>query len=602
MHSISYRDITITGGFWQAMQRRNHEVTMPAVLARFEETGRMAAFRCEKTWPEGQKPHFFWDSDVAKWLEAAAYILQKQFDPVLEQAVEDIVALIEKNQGADGYFNIYFTVVEPEMRWQNRDWHELYCAGHLLEAAVAYYEATGRDQFLNCMRKYADYIERVFMIEQSANFVTPGHEEIELALVRLWRCTGEARYLQLSKFFINQRGNNNKDKSIGGEPRYAQNHLPVREQTTAEGHAVRATYLYCAMADLAMELNDEGLLNACRALFENITQKRMYVTGGVGSTHRGEAFTIDYDLPNETAYAETCAAIGLSLFCRRMSTIEPEGRYADAAERAIYNGFLSGISEDGTAFFYENPLEIHPALRHKDTARPDSRERFPITRRQKVFSCSCCPPNAARFIASFGDFLFSRNESTLYVHHYACASVGNIEMTTEYPADGSVSLRLRGMAGKRVALRIPGWCGDFTCSAPVEMDRGYCYVNIPNEDFALKLNLKMLPRLVHAHPRVYNNAGRAAVMRGPIVYCMEGLDNGENLRALSIAPGTEFTGGFDLLACDGYRLEESAALYSSAPPECVPQRLRFIPYYRFANRSESEMAVWVRCESTASQE
>ena len=365
MRPISYHDVEITGGFWQNMQRRNREATMPAVLARFEETGRMVAFRCEKTWPEGKKPHFYWDSDVAKWLEAAAYILQKQPNPVLEQAAEKIISLIEQNQGADGYFNIYFTTVEPEMRWRNRDWHELYCAGHLIEAAVAYYEATGRDRFLNCMRKYASYIERVFMIERSAAFATPGHEEIELAIVRLWRCTGEKRWLRLSEFFVNQRSNNPKDKPVCGEPRYAQDHLPAREQVTAEGHAVRAMYLYCAMADLAEDLRDEGLLNACRALFENITQKRMYVTGGVGSTHRGEAFTIDYDLPNETAYAETCAAVGLALFCRRMSAIEPDSRYADAAERLIYEstdkppvskanpgfvGYYSGVTHRHLAF------------------------------------------------------------------------------------------------------------------------------------------------------------------------------------------------------------------------------------------------------------
>ena len=588
MHAISYRDIEITGGFWQAMQRRNREATMPAVLERFRETGRFAAFRCEKTWPEGQRPHYFWDSDVAKWMEAAAYILQKGPDPDLERVVEETVALIEKNQGADGYFNIHFTVADPDMRWQNRSAHELYCAGHLIEAAVAYYEATGRDRFLNCMIKYAAYIERVFMLEQSAAFVTPGHEEIEMALVRLWRCTGEARWLALSEFFVNQRGCNDKDKPVNGEPRYAQNHLPVREQTTAEGHAVRAVYLYCAMADLAMELNDAGLLNACRTLFENITQKRMYITGGVGSTHQGEAFTIDYDLPNETAYAETCAAIGLALFCRRMSALEPDARYADAAERAVYNGFLSGVSEDGTAFFYENPMEIHPDIRCRG-------ERFPLARRQKIFSCSCCPPNVVRFVASFGDFLFSRSESTLYVHHFACARTDGVEMATDYPAGGHVSLRLRGMAGKRAALRIPGWCGDFACAVPGILNRGYYYVNIPDDNFSLELKFEMPVRLVYANPRVYENIGRAAVTRGPIVYCMESADNGENLRALSIAPGAVFTGGFDLLECEGWRLEAHDTLYSHEPPRKTPQKLRFIPYYRFANREAGEMLVWVGC-------
>jgi len=596
MIPIGYRDIAVTGGFWGELQRRNRERTMPAVEARFRETGRFDAFRFGTAWPEGWQPHIYWDSDVAKWMEAAAYILQKAPDPRLEQSVEELIDLIGKNQGADGYFNIHFTVVAPEMRWQNRDWHELYCAGHLIEAAVAYYEATGRDRFLHCMLKYAAYIEKVFMIEGSAAFATPGHEEIELALVRLYRCTGDARWLRLSQWFVEQRGNNGKDKPIGGVPCYAQNHLPAREQTEAMGHAVRATYLYCAMADLALETGDEGLLNACRALFRNITEKRMYITGGVGSTHRGEAFTVDYDLPNETAYAETCAAIGLALFARRMSALEPDSRYADAAERAIYDGFLSGISEDGTAFFYENPLEIHPALRHRDTCRPDN-ERYPITQRQKVFRCSCCPPNVVRFVASLADFLFTRDGDTLYVHHYACARTAQIDMATEYPREGEIALRLRGMAGGRVALRIPGWCENYHCSAAETLGRGYCYVDIPSDDFSLELRLEMPARLVYANPRAYENIGRAAVTRGPVVYCLEAVDNGENLRALSIAAGACFTGGFDILECDGHRLEAPDALYAAEAPKRLPQRLRFIPYYRFANRGESEMAVWIRAES-----
>jgi len=595
---ISYRDIDITGGFWRETQRRNRDVTVPAVLERFRETGRFDAFRCETRWPEGKKPHYFWDSDVAKWIESAAYLLQRESDPLLEQAVEETVALIEKNQWADGYFNIYFTVVEPEGRWKNRDCHELYCAGHLIEAAVAYYEATGRRRLLDCMLRYAAHIERVFVLEGNAAFRTPGHEEIELALVRLYRCTEDERWLRLSQWFVEQRGRDGAD--VAARPdwmraSYNQSHLPAREQATAEGHAVRAMYLYCAMADLAAECGDTGLADACRALFGNITQRRMYVTGGVGSSRHGEAFTVDYDLPGETAYSETCAAIGLALFCRRMSALEPDGRYADTAERAIYNGLLSGVSQDGAAFFYENPLEIHPALRRKDASVRDN-ERLPITRRQQVFGCSCCPPNITRFIASFGDFLFSKDNDTLYVHHYACARTEQVEMATEYPREGNISLKLRGMAGRRVALRIPGWCGEFTCSMPGELDRGYFYVTIPSDEFALELNLEMPPRLVFAHPRVYENIGRAAVTRGPVVYCMESVDNGENLRALSIAPGAAFTGGFNMLECGGYRLEEPAALYSFDMPKRAPQKLRFIPYFRFANRGESEMAVWVRAE------
>ena len=477
---ISYREIEITGGFWRELQTRNREVTVPAVLERFRETGRFDAFTFPTAWPEGRKPHYFWDSDVAKWIESAAYILQKGPNPLLEQAVEEVVARIEKNQGKDGYFNIYFTVVDPEGRWKNRDAHELYCAGHLIEAAVAYYEATGRDRFLNCMLKYAAHIEKVFMIDGSAAFRTPGHEEIELALVRLARCTEDARWLRLSQWFVERRGRDPED--VAARPdwmraSYNQSHLPARMQTTAEGHAVRAMYLYCAMADLAAQYDDAGLAAACRALFENITQKRMYITGGVGSSRHGEAFTVDYDLPNETAYSETCAAIGLALFCRRMSALEPDGRYADAAERAVYNGLLSGVSQDGGAFFYENPLEIHPALRGRDSSVRNG-EHFPITRRQRVFGCSCCPPNLTRFIASFADFLFTQDGNTLYVHHYADARTEQIEMRTEYPREGRVALRLRGMAGRRAALRIPGWCENFHCGAAGTLNRGYYYLDI----------------------------------------------------------------------------------------------------------------------------
>jgi len=585
---IGCRDIDITGGFWHQMQQRNREVTVPAVRARFLETGRFDALDFSTPWAEGKKPHIFWDSDIAKWLEAAAYILQKESDPQLEQAVEEALSLIEKNQGEDGYFNSYFITVEPEKRWQNRDAHELYCAGHLIEAAVAYYEATGRDRFLNCMLRYAAYIEKVFVSEDSAAFQTPGHEEIELALVKLHRCTGDERWLRLAQFFIDQRGANDKDKPIyNAKPSYCQSHLPVREQATAEGHAVRATYLYCAMADLALECGDEGLAQACRALFGNITERRMYITGGLGSSHHGEAFTFDCDLPNETAYSETCASIGLALFARRMIALEPDGRYADTAERAIYNCVLAGVSEDGRAFFYENPLEIHPDIRKRG-------ERFPTTKRKEVFDCSCCPPNVARFIASFAEFLFTREGDTVFVHHYASANTDCVEMTTEYPRDGKIDLKVRGM--KRLALRIPGWCEAFECSAPGKLDRGYYYIDVPAGELALTLTLDMPVRLVYADARVYENIGRAAVTRGPVVYCMEGIDNGTNLRALSIAPEAHFIGGFDLLECDGYRLEEREALYASEPPQRVPQRLRFIPYYRYANRGENEMAVWVRAE------
>ena len=316
MNNLSFCQVEIKRGFWERMQMLNRKFTIYSVWERFKETGRFDAFKFD--WKEGlpNKPHIYWDSDVAKWIEGVSYILEKEPDSALEKAVDEIVDLIEKHQDENGYFNIYFTVCHPEKRFQKRTEHELYCAGHLMEAAVAYYNATKKDRFLKAMCRYADHIELVFVKNKSAAFITPGHEEIELALVKLYHCTGEIRYLELAKFFVDQRGlrdENALESNPEGIPQYydsvnrrnCQSHIPVREQATAEGHCVRACYLYSAMADLAKIYADQGLLNACKKIFENITQKRMYITGGIGSSYVGEAFTIDYDLPNKNAYAET---------------------------------------------------------------------------------------------------------------------------------------------------------------------------------------------------------------------------------------------------------------------------------------------------------
>ncbi len=296
---VNHKDVFLDDGFWWHKQELINEKTIYAVMDRFKETGRFDAFKFD--WKEGQpnQPHCFWDSDIAKWMESVAYILEKKEDPTLEATVDELVDLIEANQDENGYFNIFYTVIEPHNRWKNRSGHELYTAGHLIEAAIAYYYATGKDKFLRLMCKFADHIEQVFKINQSATFATPGHEEIELALVKLYRCTQETRYLELAKFFVDNRGCNTKDQFDSWvNSKYTQSHLPVREQTTAEGHAVRAVYLYSGMADLALEYNDTALFNACHTIFDNIINKRMYITGGIGSTQVGEAFTIDYDLPN----------------------------------------------------------------------------------------------------------------------------------------------------------------------------------------------------------------------------------------------------------------------------------------------------------------
>ena len=316
MKRVDFSSVKINGGFWKQKQDLIRETTIKAVYNRFKESGRIDAFNLDS----GIEAHFFWDSDVAKWIESVAYLTSEKREPRLESIVDEIIDNIEKYQDECGYYNIYHMTIAPEKRLKIRDNHELYCLGHLIEAGVAYYNATGKDKLLKLMCKYTDYVEKRFKIDKDTDFETPGHEEIELALVRLYEATGEKRYLDLSKYFVDERGNH-EGLADWTDFMYNQSHLPVREQKTAEGHAVRAVYLYCAMADLALKYNDEGLKNACITLFDNITTKRMYITGGIGSSAFGEAFTVDYDLPNLMAYTESCAAIGLALFAHRMLLI-----------------------------------------------------------------------------------------------------------------------------------------------------------------------------------------------------------------------------------------------------------------------------------------
>lgn len=626
--SISYSKVNITEGFWQRRQQINNQKTVYAVYNRFLETGRIDAFKF--AWKPGDpnKPHFFWDSDVAKWMEGVAYIynstkgkeLMKK-DEELVRKVDELVDLIEKNQDESGYFNIYFTVVEPENRWKIRTAHELYCAGHLIEAAVAYYEATGKRKFLDLMCKYADHIEKVFKKERSANFITPGHEEIELALVRLYRATGERRYLELAKFFIDERGKDDPSKYYEfANAKYAQDHLPVREQHTAEGHAVRATYLYSAMADIAYEYNDEQLFDCCRKIFRDIMNKKMYITGGIGSSHNGESFTIPYDLPNITAYSESCAGIGLALFAWRMLNIDADSCYSDVIERIMYNVLLSSVSLDGESFFYENPLEVIPSLLTRDTSLKKQMSRFPAIQRSHVFSCSCCPPNILRFISSIGNLIYTYDDKTVFVHQYIASETKftikgkNVQIIqqTDYPNDGKITLSITGMEGRKLAVRIPYWCKNYKIERDnVEITekpiKGYVYIDCNNEFTTVSITFDMHPRLFEASPNVQVNSGRVALQRGPIVYCLEAIDNGKNIRDISIDKNTNFTIKYDdyfgtcIIEAEGYRRDESKyeMLYQPidfANNKKLKQKLKFIPYYAFANRGISEMIIWILVE------
>ena len=605
--NLTYDKIDITGGFWQETQTLIRETTIWNVYKRFSDTGRFEAFKLD--WKEGMpnKPHYFWDSDVAKWLESVAYLTKKKREPELERIVDEVVDDIERGRMKDGYFNIYFQLFAPESRFTDRGRHELYCAGHLIEAAVAYDEATGKRKFLDLMEDYARYIKKVFMDEQTAAFDSPGHEEIELALVKLYDHTKNRDWLDLALFFINTRGSQAKLPEGDDYHRGTniQDHLPVREQFTAEGHAVRACYLYCAMADLALRENDEGLRNACDKLFGNITGRKMYITGGIGSTSNCEEFEEDFRLPNDTAYCETCAALALALFARRLERIDADARYADTVERVIYNSFLSGLSLDGKSFFYENAQEIDLEKRKivRGALHENRNTHFPITQRVEVFGCSCCPPNVTRFISSIGDFVYNYDDGTVYVNQYmdSTADVDGLKIVqkTNYPYDGRVALTITG-GNRRMALRIPSWCRMWTLRlngkvVTAEPVKGYVFVDMADGDETL-LDMRLDVKVVHADPRVAADRGMRAVTYGPFVMCIEGVDNGGSLTDVKLV-GNTGTVGFDEslgLPCVYFPAVrgEIDGLYSDTV-RSTRFTAKMIPYFAFANRGECDMRIWV---------
>lgn len=598
MKNVDFRKIQINDGFWKVKQDMCKNTTVKAVFDRFTDTYRFAALKLG--WKEGDnekaKPHFFWDSDVAKWIEGVAYILEQTDAPELETicdgAIDDIVSGADEN----GYFNSYFLIFDEE-KFQNRDRHELYCLGHLIEAAIAYKNATGKDKLLRAMCKYTDYVIKVFKEENSAGFATPGHPELELALMKLYKATGEKRYADLSKHFIDLHGANDKDGERlwwMANKNYNQDEVPLRERETADGHAVRALYLLAGMADVAAEFGDKELLGACERCFKNITTKRMYITGGVGSSPQGEAFTVDYDLPNRTAYTETCAAIALVFFTHRMFQITGDVKYADALERALYNGVLSGISMDGKSFFYENPLAIDLDFNDVDKAVTEKR-RYPITQRLEVFGCSCCPPNMVRFIPSVGNYAFYENEDTVFVNQFMNCTAeldgGKISVVTKYPADGKIAISYSG--NKKLAVRLPDWCPSFSVSCSCGLADGYIYL----DENVAEVILDMPVCVVAANPKVHENVGRIAVMRGPVVYCAEGVDNSANVHTILLDGRGEFSlseGEFLLpnLKTTAYTPKDVDELYFSANGQYDETPLTLIPYFAFANRGESDMIVW----------
>lgn len=548
--------------------------------------------------PEAFHGWVFQDSDVYKWLEAVGYSLTVCPDDKLEAKADEIINLVCGAQLENGYLDTLYVINNRDEIFSNlKDFHELYCFGHLAEAAVSYYSATGKSKLLDAVCRFADLICDTFGENKIRGY--GGHEIAEMALIKLYDVTGKKEYLDTAKFFIDERGKKPYyydivlgKTTVYDNYHYNQAHCEPRKQHEAVGHAVRGVYLYSGMADVAKRYGDEELYTACKKLIDNIMHQKMYITGGIGSTVDGEAFSFNYDLPNDLAYSETCASIGLIFFARRMLEIAPDAEIADTVERALYNTVLSGMSSDGKSFFYVNPLEVLPEASHKD-----SRKRHIKPVRQKWFGCACCPPNLARLISSIGEYCFTENENTLFIHQFmGCeAETENttIRIRSSYTENGKVSISIAPKKKFRLAVRIPAWCDNYRFSQPSEEINGYAYFDIENKteinaDFEIKI------KLIKCSNRVRANTGKAAVTRGPFVYCIEEADNGKNLHMLKISSKPGFGLQGNTVTAKGYREKDCETLYSEwHEPELEETEIKLIPYYQWGNRGENEMCVYI---------
>lgn len=606
MKQISFRNVDLNEGFWKRRTEINNTVSIFNVLKRFAETGRFNALKCSWKSGEAGEPHIFWDSDIAKWIESVAYICEKNYSEELIKAADDAIDAIADSQLEDGYYNCCYVTKYPEKRWTDRTDHELYCLGHLVEAAVAYFKTTGKRKLLDVTEKYLDYVYDVFIVKKESAFVTPGHEEIELALIKLYELTENKKYLEMCLFFIDSRGVADEPEYNGVSHKYSQSHLPVREQFTAEGHSVRACYLYCAMADLAEKTGDCKLINACEKIFDDIVTKKMYITGGIGSSGRGEAFTLPYDLPNLTAYSESCAALALAWFAQRMLLISNDSKYSDTVERILYNNGLSSVSLDGKSFFYVNPLEIRTDLLERNTSQKDTHEYLPITERKEVFDCSCCPPNITRFMASVADFIYTADDETVYVHQYMASDAEfdgiRIRQETSYPNDGHIKIITENIAC--VALRIPCWTKSFSLTVngeKINCDtvKGYVKLSMQAVINEISVVFDMSPQIIYPNPAIRDCIGKVAVAKGPMVYCAEGIDNNFDIMAAVISADSRFDCEFsdffgtDIITTECEIPEKVASLYGIVQPEYQKATLMLIPYFGFANRGETDMEIYL---------
>ena len=638
--SIDLKNIHIIDSFWNKYVHLVKDVIIPYQwdilndrLEDVETSHCIENFKIAAGESEGEfQGAVFQDTDVAKWLEAVGFALSWERDEKLEALADETIDLIGRAQQPDGYLNTYFTIKEPGLRWTNlMEGHELYTAGHMIEAAVAYYEATGKKKFLDIVSRFADLICDTFGAEEGKIHGYPGHQEIELALVKLYRVTGTHKYLELAKYFIDARGEGenyflNEEKKPAFKrifpdfhdynPAYSQSHQPVRKQKTAEGHAVRANYMYSAMADLACEYEDDRLKAACENLWDNMVHKRMYITGSVGSSGILERFTTDYDLPNASNYSETCASIALAMFGKRMADMEKDASYMDAVERALYNTVLSGIAMDGKSFFYVNPLEVWPA---NCIPRTSMEHVKPV--RQKWFGVACCPPNITRTLASLGQYVYFQEKDQIYVNLYIANETevqigGNpfkITLEGNFPWENNLRFTVDGESESEgmIAFRVPSYAKNFCIlhngqKVEIKTEKGYAKIAGKFSHEIFEISFEAPAVFVHANPQVRADAAKTAVVKGPLVYCLEEADNGDDLSALLIDTAQtpeeiyddQLLGGCSVVHISGRKISGEGwnehVLYQEKPVSLEDVKLTLVPYCYWGNRKAGEMLVWMK--------
>ena len=583
IEQIDFSHVKINDNFWSPRLSKHVSATLPVCIDQIEnQTGRIRNF---ENAAKGEGEHsgiFFDDSDVYKALEGMAYSLINNPDPELEKKADEWIDKFAAAQQPDGYINTFYTLTGLDKRWTNMDKHEMYCAGHMIEAGVAYYQATGKRKLLDVCIRMTDHMMSQF--GPGKRHWVPGHEEIELALVKLYQTTQEQKYLDFAYWLLEERGHGHGTMGDEGkwDPVYYQDIVPVRRLTDISGHAVRCMYLYCGMADVAALKNDTGYIAAMDRLWDDVVHRNMYITGGIGSSHDNEGFTEDYDLPNLDAYCETCASVGMVLWNQRMNQLTGDSKYIDILERSLYNGALAGISLGGDRFFYVNPLE----------SKGDHH-------RQEWYGCACCPSQLSRFLPSIGNYIYASSDDALWVNLYI-GNTGQIRIgetdilltqETDYPWDGSVKLTISTSQPleKEIRLRIPNWCKTYDLSINgkrinVSEEKGYAVIKDWKSQDVIALDMDMPVEIVAADPHVKENFGKRAIQRGPLVYCMEEIDNPVYFDQIQLSPSTTFQTAFASDILNGIKTIKTNGRAQSAT---------FIPYYAWDNRKAGKMRVWI---------